>query len=1175
MVGEWGERAVTTALEQERQERIDATTQRQRQAADPTVSAWVSANAGSGKTHVLVQRIIRLMLAGAEPGKILALTYTTAAAANMANRVFKTLAEWTSLDDAALDAVLTSMGEKPSRTLRVRARQLFARAIETPGGLKIQTIHAFCERVLHLFPFEANVPAKFEVLDDVTAAEMTGEALHGMLIDALSGHEPELADALSLVTIDAAEQTVKELIRSGIHLRQRLQEDGAITDDNAVAQFIGVDWHVTREDIMHEALFGEFKEAEWTSIAGFFRDAVAQNDRTAKPNKAHDERALIELFEALPVMDSIQLRYYSYVAHFMTGKGEARAAGRFLTTLKKYNPALHSRMLNELERLPALMDKLRAMDTAECTQALMLLVDATLARYRALKIRRGALDFADLIARTRALLQRASAAFVLYKLDAGIDHLLIDEAQDTSTAQWDIMKALTADFFAGRTRSMGPRSVFAVGDPKQSIYSFQGASPAAFDETKRHFASQIRALAEAEEEDRRTLADISLNVSFRSAPLVLRCVDDVFQDERARGVEQPKTLHTSVRLNAPAHVELWPVLGKSETNDPDTWDLPVDEPDEAAPVVRLANRIASEIARWLAPGSSERIEEKGALRPIRAGDIMVLVRRRGTLFERIIRALKERGIAVAGADRLTLNEHIAVLDLVSLGRAMLLEDDELALAEILTSPLFGLNETKLLTFAPQRGALSLEAALRKAAENDSVLADAVVKLDQWRRLAREGGAFTFYARVLGAGQARRAMLGRLGPEAGDAVDEFLRVALDHDRRNIPSLSLFLATFDEAEITIKRDMDMAGDQVRVMTVHGAKGLEAPVVILPDTCTLPDRKQIDALSIYHDAQGRRFPVWAKGQKEECRIINAARDGMVDTLGEEYRRLLYVAMTRAKDRLVVAGYHHVTPHDQCWYRMIETALADKWVTQDRDGEEIRVIEDKRALPDAPHFAASPITAATTPAWLGEKAAPPALEPARLRPSAGNEFVSGDAAARRVALATGSFVHRLLEVLPAVPLAERETVAQRLAKTRGQGLTPVQQRSAIDAALALITAPAMDTLFGPGSRGEVDIAGTFLLADGTPRPVVGQVDRLAVTAQEILIADYKTNARPPNDAAGIAESYVEQLALYKAVIAPLYPGRTIRCLLIYTIDQSLHEIAEARLEAALQRLRTAPVPA
>lgn len=1166
---------MNASLEQERKERIDDTTRRQRLAADPRVSAWVSANAGSGKTHVLVQRIIRLMLHGTEPGKILALTYTTAAAANMANRVFKTLADWTGLDDGALDDALTKMGEKPNRALRIRARQLFARAIETPGGLKIQTIHAFCERVLHLFPFEANVPAKFEVLEDIAAAELTGEALHAMLIDALSGDAPALADALSLVTVDAAEPTVKNLIRAGILIRQRLQEDGVSQTDGVLDDFVGANWQLTREDIMHDAVEGGFAAHEWKSVAGMLRDALDQNDQLAKANKAQDERTLVTLFDTLDTMDTLNQRYHSYIEHFTTGKGEMRAPGRFLGTLKKYNTALHARMLGELERLPPLMDQLRAMETVERTDALMTLVDATLGRYRTLKIRRGALDFADLIARTRALFKRASAAFVLYKLDAGIDHLLIDEAQDTSTAQWDIMKALTADFFAGQTRSVASRSVFAVGDPKQSIYSFQGASPAAFEETKRHFDRQIRALRDAEGEDRRALADVTLNVSFRSAPLVLACVDGVFQDGRAKGVEEPHTLHQSVRLNAPAHVELWPVLGKSDTNAPDTWALPVDEPDEAAPVVRLAQRIAQEVARWLAPESVERIEEGGQLRPLRAGDIMILVRRRGVLFERIIRALKERGVAVAGADRLTLNEHIAVLDLVSLGRAMLLEDDDLALAEILTSPLFGLNEAKLLTFAPQRGALSLETALRQAAINDAVLAASVTKLDQWRQLAREGGAFTFYARILGAGRGRRAMLGRLGPEAGDAVDEFLRVALDHDRRNIPSLSLFLATFDESEITIKRDMDVAGDQVRVMTVHGAKGLEAPVVILPDTCTLPDRKQIDALSIYRDDQGRRFPVWAKGQKDECHAVNAARDMMVETLGEEYRRLLYVAMTRAKDRLVVAGYHHAKPNDLCWYRMIEVALADKWVTQERDGEEIRVIAETRDLPHAPPAPVRSDAARAAPDWLGECAPPPEMEPDHLRPSAGNEFTGGEAAVRRLALATGSFVHRLLDILPALPESERAAAAARFAKVRGQALTPNQQERAIESVLALITAPQLASLFGPGSRGEVDIAGTLTLADGVSRPVRGQVDRLAVAADEVVIADYKTNVRPPQDADGIAESYVEQLAVYRAVIAPLYPGRSIRCILIYTVDQSVHELEASRLERALQRLRSGSVPA
>ena len=748
--------------------------------------------------------------------------------------------------------------------------------------------------------------------------------------------------------------------------------------------------------------------------------------------------------------------------------------------------------------------------------------------------------------------------------------MLVDEAQDTSPAQWDIMQQLTSEFFDGETGHPNVRTIFAVGDPKQSIYSFQGADPEAFDRTKRTYERQLNQLADALDDSERRLQALELTVSFRSAPLVLKCVDGVFRDARAKGVQDIGTTHQSVRLNAPAHIELWDIPEKIKSDERDTWQLPVDAPDEQAPVVKLAQKIAREVARWLTPGSSERIEDNGTLRPIQAGDIMILVRRRNVLFDQIIRALKERGIPVAGADRLKLNAHIAVLDLVSLGRAMLLPDDDLALAEILTSPLFGLNEYDLLRFAPERGDFSLETALRQAAETDAKLASALSKLDAWRQLAREGGAFTFYARVLGSGRARRAMLGRLGPEAGDAVDEFLRIALDHDRRNIPSLSLFLATFDESDIMIKRDMDVAGDQVRVMTVHGAKGLEAPIVILPDTCTQPDLKQIDALSIYRDAKGRRFPIWAVGQSLESSTINTAREEMLEKLRDEYRRLLYVAMTRAKDRLIIAGYHSSTPPENCWYKMVETALADQWALQERDGEAIRVIEERKSLPHATQSVAPSSAAFTPPAWLGTAPPAPAAEIDRLRPSAGNEFTGGDARVRREAMAVGSFVHRLLEMLPALPPEKRVDAAARYADARGHGI-PVPRRKAVIAnALALLSAPDLTVLFGPQSRGEVDIVGQFLLDNGEPRLVSGQVDRLAVTDEAILIADYKTNAQPPQDEAAITESYVEQLALYQAVIAPLYPGRTIRCVLIYTADQSVWTLSERRVEAALRRLRT-----
>lgn len=1151
-------------------ELISQTTQKQRQAADPAVSAWVSANAGSGKTHVLVQRIIRLMLNGAEPGKILALTYTTAAAANMANRVFTTLSDWTALGDAALSERLAELGETASPKRLKAARQLFARAIETPGGLKIQTIHAFCERVLHLFPFEANVPAKFEVLEEVASAELIGEALHFMLIDALSGENDALSEALAIVSGAAAETTVKDLIRAGIHLRQRLAEEGQAADAGLAEAFLAIDPRRTVEDVMQDAVHGGFAKKEWLSVAGVMRDAIDWRMNRPKPPKSMVETDIAEMFELLPHAETLDQAYALYCGPFLTGKSEIRSSHNFLSAVKNVNPAMHERMLAELTRLGDLRDELCRMATAERTRALMTLVDATLERYRSMKIVRGALDFADLIARTRALFSRAGAAFVLYKLDAGIEHLLVDEAQDTSHAQWDIIKALTSEFFAGRTASTAARSVFAVGDPKQSIYSFQGAAPDAFEATQRHFAKSIEALRDAEGGDRRSLLPIALSVSFRSAKLIMESVDGVFRESRARGVQDGGTVHESVRLNAPAHVELWEIPEKAETPDRDTWQLPVDEPDEQAPVVKLANRIAKEVARLIAPGSTARIEDKGVLRPIAAGDIMILVRRRNVLFERVIRALKERNIPVAGADRLNLNAHIAVLDLVSLGRAMLLPDDDLSLAEILTSPLFGLNEYDLLKFAPQRGSISLDAAMRAAAEGDRRLAAALKKFDDWRALAREGGAFTFYARVLGSGRARRAMLGRLGPEAGDAVDEFLRVALDHDRRNIPSLSLFLATFEESDITIKRDMDLAGDQVRVMTVHGAKGLEAPIVILPDTCTIPTTAQIDSLSIYTDAKGRRFPLWAVGKDNECRTVNAAREAMVGALCDEYRRLLYVALTRAKDRLIIAGYHHTTPNPECWYKMVETALADRWITRDMDGETVRVIEDLRTLPEALSRAAPAPVRGAVPDWLGVAPPPPEAAQGALRPSAGNEFSGSDPKARRLALAVGSFAHRLLEILPDLPATRRAEAAARFAAARGQDIPSDKRTEIVEKLLALIASPALGPLFGPGSRGEVDIVGSLARDDGEVLRVKGQVDRLAVTAEAVVIADYKTNAVPPKDEASIADGYVEQLALYRSVIGPLYPGKPVRSVLIYTADQSVHELSEARLAAALHRLRS-----
>ena len=889
-----------------------ATREAQKRAADPRASAWVSANAGAGKTYVLSRRVVRLLLDDVQPSRILALTFTKAAAANMATRVFDILGKWVTLDDAALASEIAEIEGAPPDAKRLElARKLFARAVETPGGLKIQTIHAFCERLLHLFPFEANVSASFEVLDDAGCDELLGEARHALLQEAMLHPGTREAAALQAVEQAAGEAGFATVLRAALAHRRALLAIGS--GDEGLARYrgdlaaaLGVGPGETVGEIATAIATGGIPPAEWARLA-----EILQSD--GKTTEQKHATALREALAALTDED----RAAAYTRVFRTGDDEPRADSYLTKGFRTAHPDLSARMDGERSRIGDLIERRKAIEAVDRSTALMTLAASVVVRYETAKGTRGALDFDDLVARTARLLARSDAAWVLYKLDQGIDHILVDEAQDTSEAQWDILRRLTGEFVSGR-RTDKQRTIFAVGDSKQSIFSFQGADPKAFEDARRFFADAYATLKRAEPDADWAFNDEKLTLSFRSAGAVLDGVDKVFALEpHYRGLSfgdtAVGTVHETARPEAPGLVELWPPAEPAPARDDDAWARPLDEPDEASPPVRLARRIAETIDRWRTTGDSfgHRIPP---------GDVLILVRSRNAFFEAMIRALKQRRVPVAGADRLTLTAHIAVMDLLALGRSCLLPDDDLTLATVLRSPLVGLDEEALFELAAGRSG-SLSRALARKAPESPRWQQVQDQVERWRATARATGPFTFYARVLGPDGGRKALLGRLGAEAGDAVDEFLRIALDHEQHNAPSLSTFLDTMQDADLMVKRDMEGARDEVRVMTVHGAKGLEAPVVFLADTCSVPRN---DAPLLLMPDTG--LPVWLRGKARDPERLRALRTAEEARIRAEYHRLLYVAMTRAKDRLIIGGFYGSKGRGQsCWYDMVETALAD----------------------------------------------------------------------------------------------------------------------------------------------------------------------------------------------------------------------------------------------------------
>jgi ATP-dependent helicase/nuclease subunit A len=1152
----------------------DVVTGVQLAASDPAVSAWVSANAGAGKTHVLAQRVIRLLLDGNDPGAILCITFTKAAAANMAKRVYDTLAAWTVLDDDRLDEEIRKASRrKPDAALRAAARRLFARALETPGGLKVQTIHAFCTRLLHQFPFEANVAARFSVMDDTQQQEMLQRLSLGVLIEAAARPESALGRALATAISQVADQTFMEVVGEAITLREKLAAWIAAAGgvEAAVAQLgavLGVAPGDSLDAIDAEIVDGALVPlSEWTSVAA----ALTEGSKT-------DADQATRLREAFAKSGAERVALYKAI--FLTREEEPRQ--RIVTKgIAEAHPELALRLYDERDRLVRLVARRRAVACRDKSAALIVVAEAVISRYRAEKDHRGLLDYNDLIAKTRALLANVDAAWVHYKLDLGIDHVLIDEAQDTSPAQWDIIKRITAEFFAGAgARASIRRTIFAVGDEKQSIFSFQGAAPHAFADSRDHFARLHRG---GETEFR----PVEFKHSFRSGPNVLGAVDVVFTAPAAfAGVTSdsvPPT-HAALADAAPGVVEIWPLERPDERPDKEAWDAPFDAQPETSPAVKLANRLAREVRRLIdaktpvGPISQPR-------RPATWGDVLILVGRRGALSEAIIRALKNAGVPVAGADRLVLAEHIAVMDLMVLADALLLPDDDLALATALKSPLFGLDDDDLFRLAYDRPG-SLRASLAARAGEDARFAAANAKLATLATLAREKTPFDFFAHLLGPMRGRRQFAARLGAEAADALHEFLNLALDHERRETPTLQNFLAWLRAARAEVKRDMEIARDEVRVMTVHGAKGLEAPIVVLADTTAPPAghvQHQAKVLPLARDSAGPNEPdclAWIGRVADDVAVLAGARERARHDTESEYRRLLYVAMTRAAERLVIAGVEGERARPKgCWYDLVHDALvpyAEEIATADGPIWRYRKQPDTEAG-EAGDAAAETRPAITVPDWLGADAPITSAGSTPLTPSStydettGHRLaLTGNDADRRRALARGRALHRLLQSLPDVP-HERRAVAARDFLCRHESDVAADEH---DRLVGEVTAVLDETRFAPlfvaGSRAEVAIVGRIERDGRAPILVSGQIDRLAVTADAVLIADFKTNRRPPRHLDEVPPAYVEQLALYRAVLARLYPGRPVRAALIWTEAPDLMEVSGEAMDRALARLTT-----
>ncbi len=1157
---------LTPSQRAERQQRI---------ASNPMLSAWVGASAGSGKTKVLTDRVLRLLLQDNQaPNRLLCLTFTKAAAAEMQTRLAKRLGQWACADDAELAKELAALtGATASPALMERARKLFAEVLELPGGMRISTIHAFCQSLLRAFPLEAGLPPQFSVIEEADSASLLADAREAVLASA-EAPGPALSQVAALVPADDFANVVAALLRDREKVAACLRlGNGPLALRARLARVLGLEQEDDEASLLSAGCVLE--EAPLRTAAALLGASKNANDQRRATVMA-DWLALDPARRAA--------RMEEWAGLFLTKEGEARSPKSMLTQSvgARYDEVLAT-MQAEAARLLAVRSTMAAARLLAATEALLALGQPVLDHYENRKARAGLLAYDDLIAIARRVLNNPGSAWVLFKLDGGLDHVLLDEAQDTNATQWGIAEALTAEFFAGEGARDGERlrTVFAVGDVKQSIYSFQGADPAGFGEWQARFRRKVEGLDQG-------FASVSLDVSFRSTAPVLALVDAVFAAGPARdGVVRPgETLrHMPNRTGQAGLVELWPLLRKQATPKPDAWDVP-ETPERATGVeALLAETLAARIATMVGGETlPARCLDAGnpAPRPIRAGDILVLVRRRTRFVQLLVRALKERQVPVGGVDRLHLVEQIAVQDLLALCDVLLLPDDDLQLAALLKSPLCGVDEQALLDLAWERpGSLwaallrhrTAETALGRAADWLATLADQVDLVTPHALLAR----------VLGEAGGRAKLLARLGPDAADPLDEVLNAALAYENQHPPSLQGFVSWLRRGNAEVKRETESTADAVRIMTVHGAKGLQAPVVILPD---LGAGKGGRALRWVEDA-GTELPLWAPNNRKEFHgaRFQALLAAEAAAAAEEDNRLLYVALTRAEDRLLVCAWGE--PKPESWYAKVAAGFARlegaaelpfepssfDAPAGDFGGDPLRWLANTQTATPSADRPLATRARADLPAWASVPARPessgrslqPSALPGEEQTPAAAPHGSADPLGQR--FRRGRLLHTLLQYLPDRAPGEREAAARAFLARPGHGLDAEQQAEALAEAMALLATPELQAAFGPDSLAEAPLAGQVGGA-----LIAGQVDRLLITPDRVLVLDYKTNRPPPPSPDRVAPLYLRQMAAYRAVLRQAFPGRAVDCALVWTYGATVMPLPHGLLDTHAPQGATGP---
>ena len=1110
-------------------------------AIQPLTSAWASASAGTGKTRLLTNRVLRLLLEDTPPEKILCLTFTKAAAAEMKHRIFNKLSDWATASDTELMKELQILLESsPTPSILDTARRLFLYVLDSPEGIRIETIHAFCQSLLKRFPIEANILPHSTIISDKEKQLLLEEIRINLLKN--KHNDPELNQALRTIAWRFHDNSFLSFLHNLIESNRKAitlvsEQDTNILINKTFSK-LNASPTKTVESLIED--FCSFSKSQHQVL----KNAVITLQSGGKKDKNLAEN--IAKWLQAHAKERVDL-FHSYIHCFLTQKNEPRKQ-LMSKALTESHPHDFQTLLNEQERIIIALDDIKSQHVATLTKALLIIIQTIVKEYDAIKNNQGMLDYDDLIEHTTALLHKSDASmWILYKLDGGIDHILVDEAQDTSQQQWNIIQALTEDFFSGASSTDILRSIFVVGDEKQSIYSFQGAEPRLFHLMQSAYADKVT-------KANKHWSNVRLEKSYRSTEPILTLVDTLFSNselKKAISFSAPNIKHDVHRKDSPGKIQIWELEKQEKKQSEDNiWPLPIQQEKINDPQITLAEKIGDTIKTWL--DSKQFLASKN--RAIQPSDIMILVRRRGEFVHHIIRALKQRSIPVAGIDRMRLTEHLAIQDLIAIGNTLLLPDDDLTLATLLKSPLIGLNEEQLFTLCYGRNEKSLWASLFEKQNEHPKYKNAFSILQDLMKKAQILPLFELYSYILESLKLRTKLIQEQGDEVNDPINEFLTLITEYEKSHPSCLQGFIHWLSQGTLEVKRDPEHSSNEIRIMTIHASKGLQAPIVFLPDTTQLPiNRSQFLWINENEDTPLMFWSPDALMEPHYCKTIKQ-RSHLLEM--EEYYRLLYVAITRPEDELYICGWEQRNSlSEKSWYHLLlqsikklvgqEATLPLTYTNIEKDqyNQSQETFQDIKQTTPLPQIFLEPID-----------------QMLQKDNDAPNEHTTEftQSIAHFDQIAKGIAAHKLLELLPEIETHMRRQAAERYIEGYKETIKDTKTRSNIvDSVMQILEDEKYAFLFSKQSKAEVPIIGKI-----NNSPVLGQIDRLVFHKGDIWIIDYKTGTPQPT----IPKTYQKQLTTYKTLLENIFPNSKIHAAILWTMNQSIIHLS-AEEEETIKR--------